>query len=97
MSGGDWKQLFFACQKGDLELVKFYIRSGIDPNYQHPEFMTSPFLESIRCNQLDVAAFLLQNGADPHRKEGFGADDAFSIAKSMKNKAAIDLLKKMVP
>ena len=39
MSGGDWKAMFKGIQEGDFELVKYYLNIGIDPNYQHPEFL----------------------------------------------------------
>jgi len=56
MSGGDWKAMFKAVQENDLELVRFYLRSGVDPNYQHPEFMALPlfcliFLVGRNCNR----------------------------------------------
>lgn len=93
MSAGDWKDLLRASQEGDLGLVEYYIKMGIDPNYQHPEFLTAPLFESIRFGHLDITAFLLKNGADPNLKEGFGVDTPLSVAKSVKNKAAIQLLK----
>lgn len=93
MSAGDWKDLFFACQNGDLELVKFHITNDVNPNFQHAEFMTSPLLEAIRYNQLEIVEYLLANGADPHQKEWMGTDDAFSVAKSLKNKQMIEILK----
>lgn len=93
MSGGNWKDMFYACQRGDVELVKYYIKEGININYQHPEFLTSPLLECIRLNQLDVAKFLLENGADPYQKEGFGTENSFDLAKMKRSKEAIELLK----
>ena len=65
MAGGDWKEMFRAIQYGDLELVRYYLRMGIDPNYQHPEFLVSPLVESIRYNQVEIARLLLEHGADP--------------------------------
>ena len=77
MSGGNWKEMLYACESGDLELVKYHIRMGIDPNYQHPEFLTAPLLESIRFGHLSVAKYLLENGADPNIKEAFGKETPF--------------------
>jgi uncharacterized protein len=48
MGHGDWKDMFRGVQNNDFELVKYYIRMGIDLNYQHPEFLTSPLIETIR-------------------------------------------------
>jgi len=67
---------------------------GIDPNYQHPEFMTAPLMECIRFGHLDIAEFLLENGADPTIKEHMNTTTALSIAEMLGNKEAIILLKK---
>ncbi|MCH2045936.1 MAG: ankyrin repeat domain-containing protein [Saprospiraceae bacterium] len=92
MSGGDWKAMFKGIQEGDFELVKYYLRTGIDPNYQHPEFMASPLIESIRYNHLDITALLLENGADPKIEEYMGKDTPMVTAKRLKNRKAIKLL-----
>ncbi len=92
MSGGDWKQLFKGVETGDIELVKFYIRLGININYQHPEYMTSPLIESVRLGHLEIAKLLLENGAEPHQREGFGTKTAFTIAKEEGHQAMIELL-----
>ena len=92
MSGGDWKQMFKAIQDGNLELVDYYLKMGIDPNYQHPEFMAAPLVESIRFNHMDITKLLLENGANPIVKEMLEGDTAFSVAEMKKNQKAIDLL-----
>ena len=48
MSAGDWKDIFKGVKENDIELVKYYLREGIDPNYQHPEFMALPLAESSK-------------------------------------------------
>lgn len=40
--GGNWKELLYASERGDLDLMRYHLRMGIDPNYQHPEFLTTP-------------------------------------------------------
>lgn len=92
MAAGDWKEMILAVQQGDLSLVEYHINMGVDPNYQHPEFLTAPLLESIRFGQLEVARFLLEHGADPNVKEIFDASTPLSIAHANKDQAAIDLL-----
>ncbi len=49
MAGGDWKEMLYASESGDLELVKYHIRMGINPNYLHPEFLTVPLLAFRDC------------------------------------------------
>lgn len=92
MSGGDWKSMFKAIQEGDFELTSMYLNMGIDPNYQHPEFMASPLVESIRYNHLNIAKLLLENGSNPLIKEVMGGDTPLSVAKKLNNQSAVDLL-----
>ena len=92
MQGGDWKEMFYGCENNDIDLVRYHIRMGVDPNYQHPEFMTTALIECIRLGHLGIAEFLLDNGADPELKEVFGAHTPLSMAKWKKNREAIQLV-----
>ncbi|MEO0338934.1 MAG: ankyrin repeat domain-containing protein [Bacteroidota bacterium] len=92
MSGGDWKQMFKAIQINDFELVKYYLRLGIDPNYQHPEYMALPLAESIRYKNIEIAALLLKNDADPNIMEMESRMTPIEMAKQLNHQAFIDLL-----
>ena len=92
MSGGDWKTMFKAIQDGDYELVKYYLRMGIDPNYQHPEYMASPLIESFRFDHFEITKLLLENGADPEIKEAMGGESAMEIAELLNKPEAIHIL-----
>ncbi len=92
MSGGSWKEMFRGIETGDLDLVEYYLKLGVDPNYQHPEFLAAPLIESIRYNHLDITKLLLDNGANPNIKEVWGGETPLSVAKVNKNQAAIELL-----
>ena len=35
MSGGSWKEMFDAGCNGDLALVEYHVKQGIDINYAH--------------------------------------------------------------
>ena len=96
MSGGDWKAMFKGIQENDLELVKYYLRIGIDPNYQHPEYMALPLAESIRYNHVGIAEVLLSNGADPLIREMESGGNCLVLAKKLKNSAVLDLLNKYI-
>lgn len=96
MSGGDWKAMFKGIQENDFELVKYYLRTGIDPNHQHPEFMALPLAESIRYDNIEIAELLLLNGAKPLIIEMESGITTLEIAKKMKNQRVIDLLNKYV-
>lgn len=93
MSGGDWKAMFKAVQENDVELVRFYLKSGIDPNYQHPEFMALPLAESIRYNNIEITELLLANGANPLIVEIETGFTSFEIAKRSKDEKVLDLFK----
>lgn len=96
MSAGNWKEMHLAAEKGDIELVSFHLKMSVDPNYQHPEFMTAPLLASIKNQHLDVARLLLENGAQPDIKEVWTGDRPMDIALRNKDQAAIDLLKEFM-
>lgn len=90
--GGDWKDMFRGVETNDFDLVKYHIRNGIDLNYQHPEFLTSALIESIRLNHLEMMEFLLKNGASPDVKEAFSNKSPMAVAKETRNKEAIEIL-----
>ncbi len=92
MSHGDWKDMFRGVQNNDTELVGYYIRKGIDINYQHPEFMTNPLFESIRCGHVEMTALLLENGASPEVKEMHSDKIPLSVAKEIGKQEILDLI-----
>lgn len=65
MSAGDWKELFNAACEGNLPLVKYHVDQGVDINYAHPEFLSTPLVACILARQAHVAQFLLSKGASP--------------------------------
>ena len=91
-SGGDWKEMFQAAGTGDVELVRYYLRQGIDPNYMHPEFLTNPLIESAQEGQLDVVKLLIENGADPFLKSEMDGWNALEVAKIRKHKMVVQFL-----
>ncbi len=66
MSGGNWKEMFNASCEGDLALVEYHVKAGVDTNYAHPEFLATPLVASILAGHAHVALFLLDHGANPH-------------------------------
>ena len=96
MSGGDWKAMFKGIQENDIELVSYYLRMGIDPNYQHPEYMALPLAESIRYGHFEITELLLSKGANPSIIEMESGITTLEIAKRKENQAVIDLLSKYV-
>ncbi|MCX6406547.1 MAG: hypothetical protein NTV28_06490 [Propionibacteriales bacterium] len=65
MSGGDFKDMFAAAARGDVELVRFHLERGVDPDYVHPELQSTALVTSILAGQDVVARELLAHGADP--------------------------------
>ncbi|MFZ1361895.1 MAG: hypothetical protein WAS05_03020 [Candidatus Nanopelagicales bacterium] len=64
MEHGSYKSFFEAAAIGDLELVRGYVRTGVDVNFIHPEFQSTALVVSILGSHEDVALFLLEQGAD---------------------------------
>jgi ankyrin repeat protein len=65
MSGGNWKEMFGAACEGDLPLVAHHVQAGVDVNYAHPEFLSTPLVAAILARQEAVALYLLAHGATP--------------------------------
>jgi ankyrin repeat protein len=57
--------MFAAAEEGDLALVEYHVSKGVDVNYAHPEFLSTPLVASILARQQEVAHYLLAAGADP--------------------------------
>lgn len=89
---GDFKQFLYAARDGDLENVKYWVRRGADIDFLHPEFLFAPLHISLRNGHLEVALFLLENGADPRLSEGYTDDTPASIALENNDSEAIALL-----
>jgi uncharacterized protein len=71
VSGGNWKEMFHAACEGDLDLVEYHVKQGIDINYAHPEFLSTPLVACILARQEEVARYLLSKGASPHLHSEF--------------------------
>jgi uncharacterized protein len=65
MSAGDWKDMFHAACRGDVELVRHHVEHGVDVDYAHPEFQSTALVASILAGHQEVAHLLLDHGADP--------------------------------
>lgn len=85
-AGGNWKDMMKGIQVNDLELVRFHINMGVDVNYQHPEYMTTPLIECVEYGHVAIAKLLLENGADPKLVSVMGANTALSMAQREGNK-----------
>lgn len=83
MSGGDWKEMFNAGCEGDLALVEHHVKSGIDVNYAHPEFLSTPLVAAILAGQEAVALYLLDHGANPALPSEFDAATPLQAARQV--------------
>ena len=91
-TGGNWKQLFKGAENGDFELVNFYLKMDMDPNYQHPEVLTTPLIESAHRGHLNIVKLLLENGADPHLKASLEGWTALEAAQQAEREEVIAFL-----
>lgn len=66
-SGGNWKDLLKASGEGNVPLVQYHLRQGVDPNFQHAEYFTCPIFEAIRNGHLEIVRILVEQGnANPN-------------------------------
>lgn len=83
MSGGNWKEMFIAACEGDLELVRYHVKCGVDIDYAHPEFLATPLVACILDKQEAVALYLLDSGANPHLHSEFDGLTPMQAARRM--------------
>lgn len=83
MSGGNWKEMFNAGCEGDLGLVEHHVKSGVDINFAHPEFLSTPLVAAILARQEAVALYLLENGATPDLLSEFDGATPIQAARKV--------------
>ena len=84
MDGGNWKEMFNAACEGDLDLVRYHVMRGVDVNYAHPEFLSTPLVACILAKREQVALFLLESGADPNLPSELEALSPLQAARQTK-------------
>lgn len=80
-SGGNWKELFHAATTGDLELLRYHVRCGVDIDYAHPEFLSTPLVACILAHQEAAAHVLLDSGAQPDLHSEFDGMNPLQAAR----------------
>lgn len=95
MDGGNWKEMFIAACDGDLELVKYHVRNGVDVNYAHPEFLATPLVACTVAGHEEVALYLLDSGANPHLASEFDALTPVQAAMQARLPALLARLEQM--
>lgn len=80
MSGGNWKEMFQAACEGDLEMVKYHVKAGVEMDFAHPEFLSTPLVACILAGQSEVALFFLDSGANPGLRSEFDGMTPFGAA-----------------
>lgn len=96
MTGGNWKEMFKGVQENDRELVLYYLKKGIDPNYQHPEFLALPLAESIRYKHIEITKLLLEYGAKPLIIEVESGCSSLDLGKKMNSIEAVKLMTEFI-
>lgn len=93
MDGGNWKEMFYSIERGDLELLRYHLRMDMDPNFQHPEVLSLPLVESARWGRVEMVKLLLESGADPKLVAAWEGLDALQTAEAYGQTAVVDLLR----
>src|SRR6056300_1586157 len=56
-----------ACERNNIEYVRFLIEKGFDVNYQDASEDYTPLICAAMENELHIAKLLLEHGADPNK------------------------------
>jgi hypothetical protein len=96
--GGAWKELLRAAGENNSSLVAFLLSHNIDPNFQHPEYFTSPLFEAIRAGHLTMCQQLVDAGASLTIPEDLTGSTPLELALEEKQHAIVDfLLERLTP
>jgi ankyrin repeat protein len=68
---GGWTPLLYSAREGCLECVRILADAGADLNLGDPE-RVSPLLLAVLNMRFDVAAYLIQKGANPNKWDWYG-------------------------
>jgi ankyrin repeat protein len=68
---GGWTPLLYSAREGCLECVRILAEAGADLNLADPE-RVSPLLLAVLNMRFDVAAYLIQKGANPNKWDWYG-------------------------
>ena len=63
MDDTSWMAFLRACSANDTQSVAYCLRRRMDPNYQHPDCRTSPFLVAVQAGHWQCVQLLLEAGA----------------------------------
>lgn len=89
-----------ASSSGKLEIVQLLVEENTDINYQvfdrHLDRSNTPLHEAALFGHLEIAHFLLINGANPVLKNHYGTRP-YSLAKKQKYKEIMDLIASYEP
>jgi NAD(P)-dependent dehydrogenase (short-subunit alcohol dehydrogenase family) len=97
-AGGSWKDLFKAAEENDIPKAQYHLDLGVDPNFQHPEYFTSPLFEAIRGGHLEFVKILVEEGkANPSLVEELTDDSAVEVAISAREFGIRDYLNARLP
>ena len=86
-------ELFTACSGGDVQKVRNFLWSGVDPNARSQGWGRTPLIIAIDNNQPQVVKVLLISGADPTLMDRDGRD-ALYFASQRNNPEILELLRK---
>ncbi|MBA4343348.1 MAG: ankyrin repeat domain-containing protein [Methylibium sp.] len=70
-AGGNWKEMFNAACEGDIELLRYHVDCGVDVDYAHPEFLSTPLVACILARQQASAELLIECGANINLQSEF--------------------------
>lgn len=97
-SAGNWKDLVKAAEAGNESVVRYHLRSGVDPNFQHPEFFTTPLCVAIKAGNLNIVKILVEEGgSDPGLIEESSCDPPIDLARELKHFNIVDYLNSRLP
>jgi hypothetical protein len=71
--------------------MRYHLRNLVDPNFQHPEFFSTPLGHAIRAGHLEIVKILVEGGSDPDLTEEMSYERPIDMALKLKYHKIVDI------
>jgi len=83
-----WSPLGYSANKGDVDIVRYLLEQGADPNHPDTDGWT-PIYAAVEGNRVNTAQVLMEYGADPTHEKSNGVSALSEAKKKGKKMYAI--------
>ncbi len=85
-----------AASDGDVEIVKLFLKHGVDVNYQYKKSETALTEAAKGCTNFELVQLLLDNGANPKLMDMYGQNTISGLSRYCRDKNSYKKMMKLI-